>query len=176
MSQWDGKFIGSYGVPELQKNWLQINGAGNPNPESDDMEKGAWYQQLWNANEGVDNADVVKTSHDPCPEGWRVPTSAEWKAIGAGQEPDQNGYTWDGTNSRSTMPGKENGNRLLLPAAGYRDDAFGGPDNQGLSGYYWSSSVPDASISAECVNCSNKMHPISSNYRVLGYSVRCIQE
>ncbi|RHU23628.1 hypothetical protein DXD68_18285 [Parabacteroides sp. TM07-1AC] len=175
MSKWDGKFIGIYGVPELKKNWLLINGIGNPNPEAENMEKGAWYQQLWNANEGKESADVVKTPHDPCPEGWRVPTSAEWKAIGADQESDQTGYTWDGINLCSTMPGKENGKRLLLPAAGYREDSFGSPDNQGISGYYWSSSVPDASIYAECVNCSNKIH-ISSNYRVCGYSVRCIQE
>ena len=175
MSKWDGKFI--YSTSALKYNWLQINGEGNANPENAGMDKGAWYQQLWNVNEGKDNADVVKTATDPCPKGWRVPTQAEWIAIGAGQEPAVSGTTWDGTNLRLTVPGKESGKNLLLPAAGNRNSSTGASYCQGAYGYYWSSSVPAASASASYVGFSSAGKlSTSANGRAYGFSVRCVQE
>ena len=175
MSKWDGKFI--YSNADLQYNWLQINGDGNKNPAAAEMVKGAWYQQLWNVNEGKDNTDVVKTATDPCPKGWRVPTQAEWIAIGAGLEPAVSGTTWDSSNLRLTVPGKENGKNLILPAAGYRNGSTGASSNQGANGYYWSSSVPSASISASNVsfNSAGKLNT-STGSRAYGFSVRCVQE
>lgn len=148
MSKWDGKFI--YSNADLQYNWLQINGDGNKNPAAAEMVKGAWYQLLWNANEGKDNTDVVKTATDPCPKGWRVPTQAEWIAIGAGQEPAVSGTTWDGTNLRLTVPGKESGKNLILPAA-------------------------SPSASSVYFNSAGKLNASASN-RAYGFSVRCVQE
>ena len=52
MSKWDGKFINGDG--DLHNNWLQINGNGLPNP--DEYVEDSWYLQLWNANNGKDNA------------------------------------------------------------------------------------------------------------------------
>ena len=175
MSKWDGKFI--YSTSALKYNWLQINGEGNANPENAGMDKGAWYQQLWNVNEGKDNADVVKTATDPCPKGWRVPTQAEWIAIGAGQEPAVSGTTWDGTNLRLTVPGKESGKNLLLPAAGNRNSSTGASYCQGASGNYWSSSVPAASTLASNVyfDSAGKLNSSTSS-RANGFSVRCVQE
>ena len=175
MSKWDGKFI--YSTADLKYNWLQINGDGQPNPENAGMEKGAWYQQLWNANEGKDNTDVVKTTTDPCPKGWRVPTQAEWIAIGAGLEPAQSGTTWDATNLCLKVPGKENGKNLILPAAGNRNNSTGGSYSQGASGYYWSSSAPAASTNASNVYFSSAGKLSTSTYnRAGGFSVRCVQE
>ena len=175
MSKWDDKFI--YSNADLQYNWLQINGDGNKNPAAAEMVKGAWYQQLWNANEGKDNTDVVKTATDPCPKGWRVPTQAEWIAIGAGLDPTQLGTTWDGTNLRLIVPGKESGKNLVLPAAGSRNGSTGASSSQGVLGYYWSSSVPAASVYASDVyfNSAGKLNS-STYYRAGGFSVRCVQE
>ena len=176
MSTWDGKhIITNPSNPDTQYNWLQFV-AGQDNPEDGDMVTGAWYQQLWNANEGKANADVVKTATDPCPKGWRVPTQAEWIAIGAGQEAAVSGTTWDSSNLRLTVPGKESGKNLVLPAAGsrYSDGASYG---QGASGYYWSSSVPAASTSASYVlfNSAGGLNTRANN-RANGFSVRCVQE
>ena len=175
MSKWDGKFI--IGTSELKYNWLQINGAGNPNPEDDAMVEGAWYQQLWNANEGTRNSDVVKTDADPCPEGWRVPTLGEWIMIGAGQTHGASGMTWDNSNFCLIIPGKESGENLILPAAGYRNNSAGASDGQGVSGLYWSSSVSPASAYAGYVyfNSAGDLETNTSD-RANGYSVRCIQE
>lgn len=175
MSKWDGKFI--YSTSDLKYNWLQINGDGNANPEAEGMVKGAWYQQLWNANEGKDNAGVVKTTTDPCPQGWRVPTQAEWIAIGAGKNAAVSGTSWDSSNLRLTIPGAEEGKNLLLPAAGLRNYSTGASNNQGSFGSYWSSSVPAASTYASNVgfNSAGKLSPSTSG-RALGFSVRCVQE
>ena len=176
MSTWDGKhIITNPSNPDTQYNWLLFV-AGQDNPEDGDMVTGAWYQQLWNANEGKADADVVKTATDPCPKGWRVPTQAEWIAIGAGQEAAVSGTTWDSSNLRLTVPGKESGKNLVLPAAGsrYSDGASYG---QGASGYYWSSSVPAASTSASYVlfNSAGGLNTRANN-RANGFSVRCVQE
>lgn len=174
MTKWDGKFI--YSNTILQYNWLQINGEGNANPGNDGMKKGEWYQQLWNANEGIADAKVVKTATDPCPKGWRIPTQAEWIAIGAGQS-SVSGTTWDSSNLRLTITGKESGKNLFLPAAGIRYGGNGGSDLQGKNGYYWSSSVQSNSTYAFFVNLgSTGKLDANTNRRADGYSVRCIQE
>lgn len=176
MTPWEGKHItSSDSNPNTQNNWLQFV-AGQDNPVASAMEKDAWYQQLWNANEGKENSDVVKTATDPCPKGWRVPTRAEWIAIGADQEPAQSGTDWDDNNKRLSIPGKE-GKKLFLPAAGYRHSSTGASNGQGASGNYWSSSVPAGNVDASGVyfHSAGKLN-VSTNYRANGYSVRCIQE
>lgn len=177
MSAWDGKhIIASDSDPNTRHNWLQFV-ANTDNTEAESMVKDAWYQQLWNANEGKDNSDVVKTASDPCPEGWRVPTQAEWIAIGVGQEPVQSGTTWDPINFRLTISGKESGKKLFLPAAGSRTGVNGASNLQGVYGFYGSSSVVAASFNASCVLFNNADKLIMDmNNRADGLSVRCIQE
>ena len=172
MSKWDTKFI--YSTANLKYNWLQINGDSNKNPENADMVKDAWFQQLWNANEGKENADVAKTATDPCPKGWRVPTQAEWKAIGAD---GSTVHTWDATNLCLIILGKESGKDLILPATGYRNADTGVFYNSGTNSIYWSSSVPAASTYASGVNFNkgSKLSTFTYN-RASGFSVRCVQE
>lgn len=174
MFSWDGQHIkASSSNPNTQSNWLQFV-VNEDNPANSGMVKGAWYQQLWNANEGVNNAEVVKTVNDPCPKGWRVPTQAEWIAIGADGSTNRN---WNTTNLNITIPGKENGKNLLLPAAGNRNTIPGTSNSQGVFGYYWSSSVPAGSTSASNVDFGSGGTLNTSTYnRANGFSVRCVQE
>ena len=173
MSKWNGKFI--TGTDDLKDNWLQINGDGQPNPDDDKMEKDAWYQQLWNANAGKDDTNAIKTSTDPCPEGWRIPTTAEWVAIGVGTSSSN---SWDNINLRSIILGKENGKDLLLPGACSRlhtDGSFNDRDRGG----YWSS-MPNTDIGhfADFIEISGTNSKLEKSRapRALAASVRCIQE
>ena len=178
MSKWDNKHIkSSPNNPNTQYNWLQFV-ADTDNPADAGMVKNAWYQRLWNANEGTNNSDVVKTDADPCPKGWRVPTQAEWIAIGAGLQPSVSGTVWDRDNMRLTVPGKESGKNLLLPAVGSRDHETGAFSSFITSGsLYWSSSVPSGSVKASLVyfGVTDRLGTSTSN-RAYGFSVRCIQE
>ena len=97
--------------------------------------------------------------------------------IGAGQTHGASGMTWDNSNFCLIIPGKESGENLILPAAGYRNNSAGASDGQGVSGLYWSSSVSPASAYAGYVyfNSAGDLETNTSD-RANGYSVRCIQE
>ncbi|CAK7069684.1 MAG: hypothetical protein PARBA_02702 [Parabacteroides sp.] len=176
MSKWDGVFIHSKGsAPNTQNNWLLINGAGRDNPAGAEMQKDEWYQRLWNANEVAGTETVVrKTSSDPCPEGWRVPTLYEWQAIGADNSSIKK--EWDNENKILTIAGAESGQKLVLSAGGNRQSSSGVSDSRGASGNYWSSSVPSGSPQAYYVGFNVATLYSAASKRAHGFSVRCVQE
>ena len=171
MTKWDNKYIYcSDKNPNTQKNWLLINGVGQDNPAGSGMVAGEWYQKLW--NEGSETVPV-KSAYDPCPAGWRVPTSSEWWAIGAG---GQIADSWDDSAKLMSIPGVD-GSALVLPAAGRRNSATGATSSQGRYGFYWSSSVSSGSTNASLVGFVGDaaLNAYADN-RANGYSVRCVQE
>lgn len=103
---------------------------------------------LWQGATGVNN---------PCPSGFRLPTSIEWSTLVTAA-----GITHRGTAYSSI---------LKLTAGGYRSFTAL-PTSQGINGMYWSSSVNGTSAT----NLSFDDHSAgsSSNYRGYGGTVRCI--
>ena len=94
----------------------------------------------WNSNK---EQIPVKTSTDPCPTGWRVPTGKEYSALY-----DNTTKTDIGTSSESTtnfsrasiLTSKYNtGVKLTFLAAGYRSVANGALLERGLNSHYWNS-------------------------------------
>ena len=180
MSKWDGIFItSSTSSPNTRGNWLLINGAGNDNPAS--YSKDGWYQQLWNANEGVEGAPVKKGPTDPCPKGWRVPTHAEWIAIGSNLKD----LTWTEANKNLTILGKESGKNLVLPTPGYRLGETAEFKWPGTHGEYWSSTVGNTDNTSRSIylNDGNRDDGGKGNSgfsygatRANGGLVRCIQD
>ncbi len=101
---------------------------------------------------------------DPCPEGWRLPTEAEYSNFSTTT------FTWDATNSGRTY----NGN--WFPAAGYRFSDDGSVSVVGGSGYCWSAS-PFSENGGYFLNFgSGSVYPADNYYRAYGFSVRCVQE
>lgn len=105
-----------------------------------------------------------KTFFDPCPEGWRLPTKAEYSNFSTTT------FTWDATNSGRTY----NGNRF--PAAGYRYSDDGGMSSVGSIGNYWSASPYSENYGYYLYFYSGYVNPADNINRARGFSVRCVQE
>ncbi|QDK82145.1 hypothetical protein EXU85_27460 [Spirosoma sp. KCTC 42546] len=86
----------------------------------------------WMVSQDYSLWGFLKTPNDPCPAGYKVPTSSQWSAIGLLRS-----FVWTGNGSKV-------GSSLYLPAAGWRDgtNAPGGEllYFEGQTGYYWTSS------------------------------------
>jgi uncharacterized protein (TIGR02145 family) len=105
---------------------------------------------LWQGLNGVNN---------PCPTGYRLPTSSEWNA-----EIDQ----FSSKNSVGAYASV-----LKLPVTGARnsaDGSFFGPTDS----YYWSSTV--AGTQAEFLFVGGTFAGTGPSFRAVGFAVRCIRD
>jgi hypothetical protein len=109
---------------------------------------------LWQGMSGINN---------PCPTGWRLPTKEEWEAEVA---------TWSPSNSTGAFSSP-----LKLTVTGFRD--ISGPIwGGGMSGHYWSSTVPPPDINStvsyllEIWDGTNSNNT-SPSRRATGNAVRC---
>lgn len=130
--------------------------------------------QLWNSGS---ETDPIKTTYDPCPDGWRVPTSSELSVLIKNRsewtaEEGVNGYWFSGS-----VPYSSTAPRVFFPASGGRyiiDDGLA--VYRGFYGEYWSSTPASQNNGAYFLH----FHPTYANmtdfYRAYGYSVRCVQE
>lgn len=131
----------------------------------------------WNINEG----GPVKTTNDPCPTGYRIPTKSEWSSIASNIGTNTmvnwvnvSGAVWTNI-ATNYSSGKIVNNSLYLPAAGYRvgDGSLG---ERGSGGYYWSSSPRDATYIYNLRFVDTSVDPLRWESRNIGYSVRCVKE
>ena len=106
---------------------------------------------LWQGVNGVNN---------PCPSGFRIPTSAELET---------ERLTWASNNDAGAF-----GSPLLFSVAGYRFSSDGSLSNVGSYGYYWSSTVNGTNSSF--LNFYSGHARMTSSYRAYGFSVRCIKD
>lgn len=128
---------------------------------------------LWNYGT---ESKPIKTEYDPCPEGWRVPTYAEFDKLNNNHsswttnESGQEGYWFSGASSYTeTVP------QVFFPAAGSRSNYDGRANSRGLYGTYWCSRAEG--------NRANPLNFINTSVglggsggRAGGYSIRCVQE
>ncbi|CAK7043792.1 MAG: hypothetical protein PARBA_01483 [Parabacteroides sp.] len=143
---------------------------GNSNPNNNTFYKTTnnpkdWLSpqnnSLWNGNS--------KGVNDPCPSGYRIPTSDELRSIG-------NATTWDGSDGLFKVNAENGYPQLILPAAGLREFSSGSSTNLGTGGYYWSSSVPAGSTQSNHVFFTTAKFNDAVNVRAYGMSVRCIRQ
>ncbi|WP_165779118.1 LamG-like jellyroll fold domain-containing protein [Rhodohalobacter barkolensis] len=106
---------------------------------------------LWHGVDGINN---------PCPNGYRLPTEAEWEA---------ERQSWSSNNRVGAFA-----SQLKLPVAGHRNRASGSLDAVGSNGRYWSSTV-FGSLSRYLIFFDDAADMLN-NYRAVGYSVRCIKD
>src|SRR5574344_1664046 len=125
---------------------------------------------LWNSGT---EAAPVRTSYDPCPTGWRVPTNTELTALIANKsawttKESQNGYYFSGSTTYSAGV-----SQIFLPAAGYRY-SDGGAYDRGSFGRYWSSTPGGAN--AYGLYFSGGDAGMGNYNRAYGFSVRCVKD
>ncbi len=125
----------------------------------------------------------IKTSYDPCPTGWRVPTFEElqalsnftnkgWHATGQtdymhGKKGELSGYHFT---DASTPPVT-----IFLPASGWRDNT-GNAVNRDTDGAYWASRGNATGYSDYLKFNSGSVTTPADGYRAAGYSIRCVRE
>lgn len=137
-----------------------------------DWRSGSGENTRW--GDGTANANQRKALNDPCPVGWKVPSTSQWgntfrggMTSGAPGTATANTWTWTGS-------GYQIGTSLFLPAASNRSFSTGQAFT-GSSAVYWSSQVN--STSSVCLSTnSTGVYPGSSWNRSYGLPVRCVPE
>lgn len=106
---------------------------------------------LWQGVNGINN---------PCPNGFRIPTVAEWQA-----ELD----SWSSANNQGAI-----NSPLKLPAAGFRHQDDGSLRNVGSGGFYWASTA--FGDQTRTFGFSAGSAYAGADHRSMGFSVRCIKD
>lgn len=110
-----------------------------------------------------------KGVHDPCPDGYRVPTSTEWD-----NERNNGGPGSWGTGSVQNNAAGAYASVLKLPVAGHRSNINGVLGLVGNNGNYWSSTVSGTFAVYQLFD--SNYAGVSVSNRAAGLSVRCIKE
>ena len=133
--------------------------------------------KAWNSGT---EAAPVKTTNDPCPDGFRVPTQSEWASFNTNSTTSIIG-TWvttaNGGDNNFTAARKftNNGSTLTFPTAGLRFYSTGALGYRAYYGAYWSS-TEYYTYAYYLYFDSTTVSPANDSYRPYGFSVRCISE
>jgi len=102
----------------------------------------------------------VNSINNPCPSGYRLPTSAEL---------DAERLSWSNKDADGAFASP-----LKLPMAGRRSYSGGSLDAVGSNGYYWSSTV--SSANSRNLFFSSSLANMYTSNRAYGFSVRCLKD
>ncbi|HCD9234058.1 TPA: hypothetical protein NEG48_001031 [Elizabethkingia anophelis] len=182
---------GNHGLKvQWGRNTTGTNGTYYYTQASDQANSGTisgWSQtnaanKAWNSGT---EANPVKTSNDPCPSGYRVPTRTEWQGVvdyymttNPTLKEKIGTFTASNTNYGSGWYLKNAGGvrTLFLPAAAYRNFPDGTLGNRGADGYYWTSTEDSTNSYGFGFDGTKLQTSASGAPRTYGFSVRCIKD
>ena len=102
----------------------------------------------------------VSGTNNPCPNGFRLPTMAEWNA---------ELHSWSSNNAAGAF-----NSPLKLPVSGYRNGNNGSLGNVGSFGLFWSATVEGTNAFRLYINSDDSY--MGSFSRASGLSVRCLKD
>lgn len=126
-------------------------------------------------------SDNFKTSNDPCPEGYRVPTERQWiSVLNSNPNVERVGSWFTSGNYTSALYFRDaSGARtLMLPLAGGRDNVDGRLLSRGIIARYWSSTIANENN----ISTGRFLYYYTSEQTTYGQalsfavSIRCISE
>ncbi len=130
-----------------------------------------WYAtQTTNQDNTLWGEGTGKSTYDPCPHGWRVPTDASM-TFG---DFSTNIFSVSGSNY-TVITGRVYLAIAWFSATGCLYFDSGALYNVGYGGYYWSATVSDAYAKGLYFGMGG-VYPSSASRRVYGFSIRCVQE
>ena len=155
----DSDVISNYTIPASSINGFNFSDTSNAYVNSD----GGFYNWYTaTAGTGTQSMSSGNTSVSICPKGWRLPTggsSGEFQTL------------YSNYNSSSVI----RSNPVNLTLSGYMYSSS--RDNQGILGYYWSSTVYSSGTTAHVLYLGGaNVYPADIYGKHYGISVRCIAE
>lgn len=134
---------------------------------------------MWNSGT---NSNAVKTTNDPCPEGWRIPTGLEFESLVSRNTKkypltpvEYGGLLGHWLCGKAEyVEGMQDA--IFLPAAGQRDGYDGECGERGLSCYYWSSNVAGVYAVFYSLLYNTESIGVGGGSRSKGQSVRCVKD
>ncbi|MDV3926593.1 hypothetical protein CMT52_16025 [Elizabethkingia anophelis] len=187
------------------KIWMRYNlGDSRSNPDAGPFDQFNYYQfgrstivatgstssgaiAGWNTTEAADNAwnsgtetVPIKTSNDPCPTGYRVPTKTEFQTL-INETTQGNVGNFVGNESNysaaKVLRSKRNANvQLTFPIVGFRSFNDGSLQGRGTFGTYFTSS-PGTAIRTNAHRISfseNNIDDTGDRSRIWGFLIRCV--
>ena len=116
-----------------------------------------------------------KSSKDPCPDGWRVPTNNELNLLVSNYSTWTTNQSKNGRYFSGEYTYLDGVSSVFLPAAGRRGYNNGTNYERGNSGCYWSGSKTTSTIPNSLYFSNSFVSSNGSGYRATGSSVRCVQ-
>jgi len=145
---------------QLRASGITSTLSSTDNPVHSDFITNSSSPYDWRSPQNNNLWQGVSGTNNPCPSGYRLPTEAEL---------DAERQSWGSNDAAGAFASP-----LKLPVAGFRSYSNGSLLNVGSGGDYWSSTVVGA-YSRNLYFYSGNAN-VNSNYRVNGFSVRCIKD
>lgn len=135
----------------------------NTNPTHSDFITVQTAPYDWTSNPNNDLWNGLDATNNPCPSGWRLPTSLEFTTEMT---------LWNAQNLNGAFE-----SALRLPAGGTRGYLSGSRQNEGAWASYWTSEAfASANANVKMFNADATQAQVVNTYKAMGASVRCIKD